>query len=91
MELSGRQVELARSARKLVEQKTEIEKEKLRLGLSSNFRLVAFEDDLVSAQNSELDSIIAHRAALTALDRTLGTTLKRWNIEVGKVDREGAR
>ncbi len=91
VELSGRQVELARSARELVEQKTEIEKEKLRLGLSSNFRLVAFEDDLVSAQNSELDSIIAHRAALTALDRTLGTTLKRWNIEVGEVDREGAR
>ncbi len=91
VELSRRQVELARSARALVEQKTEIEKEKLRLGLSSNFRLVAFEDDLVSAQNSELDLIIAHRTALTALDRTLGTTLERWNVEVGEVDRKGVR
>ena len=88
VELSHRQVELARSARELVEEKVEVEKEKLRLGLSSNFRLVTFEDDLVTAQNSELDSIIAHRTAVTALDRTLGTTLERWNIEIRDVDRE---
>ena len=59
-----------------------LEKEKLRLGLSSNFRLVAFEEDLVSAQNSELDALIAYRAAIAALDRTLGMTLMHWNIEI---------
>lgn len=90
VELSHRQVELARSARELVEQKVAVEREKLRLGLSSNFRLVTFEDDLVSAQNNELDSIIAHRAAVTSLDRTLGTTLESWNIEIRDVDREAA-
>ena len=90
-ELSRRQVDLARTARELVNEKTDIEKEKLRLGLSSNFRLVAFEDDLVAAENRELDSIIAWLDALTSLDRTLGTTLDRWNIEIGEVDREPGR
>ena len=88
VDLTRRQVELARAARELVEQTTEIEKEKLRLGLSSNFRLVAFEDALVAAQNSELDALIGYQGALTSLDRTLGTTLERWNIEIGDVDRE---
>ena len=91
VELSRRQIELARTARELAERKTEFEKEKLRLGLSSNFRLVAFEEDLVSAQNGELDALLAHRAAMTALDRTMGTTLMRWKIEVGEADRKGVR
>ena len=81
-----RQVELARRARDLAEQKLEIEQLKLRLGLSTNFQLVAFEDDLVRAQNSELDAIIAYLNTLTALDRTLGTTLETWGIDVERVE-----
>ena len=91
VEISRRQVGLARTARELVEQKTEIEREKLRLGLSSNFRLVAFEDDLVAAETRELESLIAHLNALTSLDSTLGTTLERWNIEIADLDREPAQ
>ena len=88
VELSRRQVALARTARELVDEKTEIEKEKLRLGLSSNFQLVAFEDDLVAAENSEVDARIAYLNSLTSLDRTLGVTLERWNIELEKLDRD---
>lgn len=87
VEISRRQVGLARTARELVEQKTDIEREKLRLGLSSNFRLVTFEDDLVAAETRELEALIAHLNALTSLDRTLGTTLERWNIEIADIDR----
>ena len=91
VELSRRQVDLARTARELVQQKTEIEKEKLRLGLSSNFRLVAFEDDLVAAQNAELDAAVSYHAALTSLDRILGTTLESWGIGIGGMERAGVR
>ena len=80
--LSARQIDLARAARVLTEQKTEIEQEKLRLGLSSSFRVVASEEDLVATQNRELNAIIAHLDAWTALDRTLGVTLDKWNIEI---------
>ena len=91
VELSRRQVALARTARELVEEKVAIEKEKLRLGLSSNFRLVAFEEDLVAAETSELDERIAWLNALTALDRTLGLTLERWNIVLEELDRDPVR
>ena len=87
--LSARQVDLARTARTLAEEKLDVEREKLRLGLSSSFRLVAVEEDLVAAQNRELDAVIDHLDAVTALDRTLGVTLDRWNIEID-AERDGA-
>jgi len=80
--LAVRQIDLARTARMLAEQQIDVEREKLRLGLSSSFRLVAAEADLVAAENRELDAVIAHLNALTALDLTLGVTLERWDIEV---------
>ena len=91
VELSGRQVELAHTVRELARQKTEIEREKLRLGLSSNFRLVKFEDDLVSAENTELDAAISYLGALASLDRVLGTTLENWDIKVVDLERGTAR
>ena len=80
-----RQVELARRARELSEQKLEVEREKLARGLTTNFRVVTFEDNLVQAQNSEVDTIIAYLDALTVLDQTLGTTLETWRIDIRRV------
>ncbi len=87
VELAAERVALARKARSLAEQKTEIEREKLNLGVTTNFQLVAFENDLVLAENAELDALVNHLNAATALDRTLGTTLERWGIEVDLVER----
>ncbi len=85
VEAGLRQIELARLSRSLAEQKLEIERRKLREGLSSSFQLGRFEDDLVRAQNRELDTLISYRNALTSLDQTLGTTLDNWNIDIEKV------
>ena len=83
VEVQFRRVELARQARELAEQKLEIERTRLNAGLSSNFRLVRFEDDLVRSQNSEVEATIAYLNAVTALDRALGTTLETWQIDIG--------
>ena len=77
-----RRIELARTSRELAEQTLDIEQAKLAQGLTSTFRLTSVEDDLVSAQNGELDATIGYLNALTALDRILGTTLQSWGIEV---------
>lgn len=82
-----RQIELARQARELAERKLDIERRKLQEGLSSAFQLGRFEDDLVAAQNRELDAVVGYRNALTGLDRTFGTTLKRWGIGIEQVGR----
>lgn len=82
-----RRIQLARQARELAERKVDIERLKLREGLSSAFQLGRFEDDLVAAQNRELDAVVGYSNALTGLDRTLGTTLDRWGIGIERVGR----
>ena len=87
-----RRIELARTSRELAEQTLDIEQAKLAQGLTSTFRLTAVEDDLVRAQNGELDATIAYLNALTSLDRILGTTLQSWGIEVeGEASEPGRR
>ena len=83
VEVQLRRAELARQARELAERKLETERIKLSAGISSNFRLVRFEDDLVRSQTGENDATIAYLNALTALDQTLGTTLDTWQIDIG--------
>ena len=84
--VGGRRIELARTSRELAEETLEIEQSKLAQGLTSTFRLTAVEDDLVRAQNAELDATIAYLNALTALDATLGTTLRTWGIDIEGVE-----
>ena len=85
-ELSLQRVDLARRARALAQQKAEIEREKLSLGVSTNFQLVTFENDLVLAENAELDAVVEYLNTVTELDRTLGTTLDRWGIDMESVE-----
>ena len=80
-----RQIDLAQRTRELAEQKFNVEKEKLNLGLSTNFQVSRFEDDLVSAQNGEVSTIITYLNALTRLDQTLGTTLGTWRINIQQI------
>lgn len=85
-EIKARQVELARQARELTEQKLEIEAEKLRVGRTTNFQVVSYQNDLVSAQVGELDAVVTYLNALTTLDSALGTTLQTWRVRVGPED-----
>ena len=86
-EVGLRQIELARQALAFAEEKLEIERSKLQQGLSSSFQLSQFEEDLVRAQNAEVDALFGYENALTSLDRTLGTTLETWGIRVEQVGR----
>ncbi len=87
VEVGLRRIELARQALALSEEKLEIERTKLQQGLSSIFQLSRFEDDLVQAQNAEVDALFDYKNALTVLDRILGTTLETWDIRIEQVGR----
>ena len=76
------EVRLAREALALAEAKLEIEREKLTLGLSSNYQLALFETDLVNAQVNDVSARIGYLNALTALDHIQGTVLDTWDIDV---------
>ena len=85
VEVGLRRIELARQALALTQEKLAIERSKLQQGLSSTFQLSRFEEDLVSAQNTEVDALVDYENALTALDETLGTTLDTWGITVEQI------
>ncbi|MGC9503929.1 TolC family protein [Baaleninema sp.] len=91
LEAKFRQVELARRARELAQQQLENEREKIQLGVG-NLRLldlVNLEDDLVEAENRELNAAIIYLDAQTTLEQLLGVTLERWNLEL-EIDSEDA-
>lgn len=77
-----RQYEIAQRARDLSRRKLDIEREKLQVGRSSNFQVLSFESDLRSAESARLNALIAYLNAQTHLDRTLGTTLESWEIDL---------
>jgi outer membrane protein TolC len=83
-----KQLELAKKLRELAEKKLDAEMEKLKVGLSSNFQIITFQNDLTNAQNSELDAVIAYLNALTSLDKTIGTTLDTWKIELNRKEEQ---
>ena len=79
-EMKYRQIRLATQARVLSQKKVEVETEKLKAGRSTNFQLVSYQNDLVTAQNAELTAIITYLNAITTLESKLGITLERWGI-----------
>ena len=82
VESGVRRYELATSALTLAEEKLELERGKLRLGLSSNFRVAEYQTDLLDAQVGELRAKIDYLNAVTGHDRTIGATLHSWGVEL---------
>ena len=85
VEVGRRLTELARGARELAGENLEIERMKFGQGLSSTFEVAASEDDLVRAEQAEVDAIIDWLDALTTLDRVAGRTLATWGIDLEAV------
>ncbi|AFY80597.1 TolC family protein [Oscillatoria acuminata] len=76
------QVNLARQEREFAEQNLENERELLRLGRGEIRNVISAQEEVVSANNSELNAQIAYLNALTRLEQTVGITLETWQITV---------
>ncbi len=86
--INSKQLETARRATRLAQQKLQVEQTKLNYGLSSSFNVLSYEDDLVTAQQTELSTRITYLNSLSSLDQFLGTTLNTWGISF-KIFRKG--
>ncbi len=82
VEVGFRLIELAHNARELAERNLEVENAKFSQGLSSTFEVAASEDNLVQAEQAEVNAIISYLGVLNRLDSTTGRTLDRWGVEV---------
>lgn len=77
-----RLTELARETRELAQQNLGIEHDKFGNGLSSSLDVAASEDDLLRAEQDEVNAIIGYLDVLTRLDYISGETLDSWGIEL---------
>ena len=75
-----RQVDLARRAAELAARQLEIENLKLSQGRSSNFQVLDFENQLITAQINEATAEVSYLNALTRLDEALGTSMETWRL-----------
>jgi outer membrane protein TolC len=82
IDIQWKQLEAARRARELAARAVDIEKEKLKVGRSSNFQVRSLESDLRNAEEQQLSAMISYLNALTTLDIQIGTTLKTWRINL---------
>ena len=87
VEIALRQIEQARNGVELFRQRLELQQRKMAVGLSSATELEQAENDLIQAQEREIEARLAYQDALTSLDAALGTTLDRWGIEITSVGR----
>ena len=68
--------------RELAERQLEIETDRFDVGMSTNFEVLRFQDDLALARSDELRARIALRQAEASLYRGMGTLLDRYGITI---------
>ncbi len=76
-----KRVQAYRVARELAEKKLEAEEKKLKVGLTTNYVVLQYQRDLADAQSAELRAIIDYNLSLAQLDRAMGTSLEKKNIQ----------
>lgn len=71
-------------ARELAERQLEAEEEKLKVGLTTNRWVLQYQTDLATARLQEINAIIQYNLARAALERDMGTSLEKKNIQLAQ-------
>jgi outer membrane protein len=75
-------VEAAQAAREFSQRQLEAEQSKFEVGMSTNYFVVQAQRDLLTAQNNELQAILAYRRSLVELERLQQTSVQTSNITI---------
>jgi len=77
---NAERVQAAQAARELAQKQLDAENSKFEVGISTNYLVVLAQRDLATAQNNELQAILAYRKSLVELERLQQTTLQNLNV-----------
>lgn len=78
----AKRYQLAQKQVKLAEQSYALEKKKQQAGIASALDVNNTQNQLIQAQSGLIGAKIAYLNQISALQRTLGTTLKHWQIKL---------
>jgi outer membrane protein TolC len=79
---AGELVTTTRATRELAEQQLAIEQDRFEVGMSTNFEVLTFQDDLARAQVQELRAVIDYRRARAALARVTGAIARVYGVQI---------
>jgi len=85
VETSRSRIDTTKLARELAQMTADAEQEKFELGTSTVRFVLQDQQNLATAQSAELQAIVNFTNSLIDLDRAMGLTLKRNNIELEKL------
>src|SRR6185503_10143554 len=75
-------VQAAQAAREFAQKQYEAEQSKFEVGMSTNYFVVQSQRDLATAQNNELQAILAYRRSVVELERLQQTSTTSSNITI---------
>jgi outer membrane protein TolC len=84
VEMNKAKIEATTIARELAERRLDAEQKKFNLGASTVRFVLQEQTNVAQAQTDELQAIVNYTKSLVDLDRSMGMTLKKNNIEIEK-------
>jgi len=92
VETNFKRIEALKVARELAQKQLEAEEEKLKVGLSTNYFVLQYQRDLATARSQEIRAIIDYILSVAALNRDMGISLDKKNIQLsGLWNKQGKR
>jgi outer membrane protein TolC len=82
IETNAKRVEAYRIARELAEERLKAEEKKLSVGLTTNYFVLQYQEELTNAKSNEIKALIDYKLALAKLDKAQGTSLDDRNIKI---------
>jgi outer membrane protein TolC len=80
VETNFKRVQAYRVSRELAQKRLEAEVKKLDVGLTTNYFVLQYQDELARERSLELNSMVSYVLSLAQLERYLGTSLEKRNI-----------
>ena len=78
----AKRIQASKVAEKLAEERLKTEEKKFRVGLSTSFNVLEFQEDLAEKQRNELEAVIGFNKSKIRLRQALATTLESHSVKL---------
>ncbi len=82
VETDAKRVDAYRIARELAAKRLEAETKKLGVGLTTNYFVLQYQEELANARSMEIKALVDYNLSLARLERSVGSSLRTRNIAV---------
>jgi outer membrane protein TolC len=87
VETDAKRVDAYRLARELAAKRLEAETKKLGVGLTTNYFVLQYQEELANARSMEIKALVDYSLSLARLERSVGSSLRTRNITVADFTR----